>query len=69
MDHITERSILKMIEECKNELNIDKEIEILYKINFMLPTSEQLKIPSLITNDYVSHGLYTIEEKLLVAQW
>lgn len=68
MDHITERSILKMIEECKNELNIDKEIEILYNINSMLPTSEQLKIPSLITNDYVSHALYTIEEKLLVAQ-
>jgi hypothetical protein len=68
MDHITERSILKMIEECKNELNIDKKIEILYKINSMLPTSEQLKIPSLITNDYVSHALYKIEEKLLVAQ-
>jgi hypothetical protein len=68
MDHITERSILKMIEECKNELNIDKKIEILYKINSMLPTSEQLKIPSLITNDYVSHVLYKIEEKLLVAQ-
>lgn len=68
MDQITERSILKMIEECKNELNIDKEIEILYKINSMLPTSEQLKIPSLITNDYVIHALYTIEEKLLVAQ-
>jgi hypothetical protein len=68
MDHITERSILKMIEECKNELNIDKEIEILYKINSMLPTSEQLKIPSLIANDYVSHALYTIEEKLLVAR-
>jgi hypothetical protein len=68
MDHITERSILRMIEECKNELNIDKKIEILYKINSMLPTSEQLKIPSLITNDYVSHTLYKIEEKLLMAQ-
>jgi hypothetical protein len=68
MDHITERSILKMIEECKNELNIDKKIEILYKINSMLPTSKQLKIPSLITNDYVSHALYKIEEKLLMAQ-
>lgn len=68
MDHITERSILKMIEECKNELNIDKKIETLYKINSMLPTSKQLKIPSLITNDYVSHALYKIEEKLLVAQ-
>jgi hypothetical protein len=34
----------------------------------MLPTSKQLKIPSLITNDYVSHALYKIEEKLLMAQ-
>jgi hypothetical protein len=57
-----------MIEECKNELNIDKKIEILYKINSMLPASEQLKIPSLITNHYVTHVIYKIEEKLLVAQ-
>jgi hypothetical protein len=59
---------MKMVEECKNELNIDRKIELLYSINSMLPKSQQLKIPSLITNDYVYQALYKIEEMLLVAQ-
>ena len=67
MDH-TGDIISKMVEDCKSELNIDRKIEILYAINAMLPTKEQLKIPSLITNDYISTALYRIEEKLLIAQ-
>jgi hypothetical protein len=34
----------------------------------MLPESQQLKIPSLITNDYIYQALYRIEEILLVPQ-
>lgn len=45
--------MIRMIEECKSESNIDRKIEMLYAINSMLPKSQQLKIPSLITNDYV----------------
>lgn len=59
---------MKLVEECKGELNIDRKIEMLYAINSMLPKSQQLKIPSLITNDYVYQALYRIEEILLVAQ-
>jgi hypothetical protein len=66
MDHI-HGSIMDLVEECKNEPNIDRRIEILYAINSMLPKSQQLKIPSLITNDYVYQALYKIEEILLVA--
>jgi predicted DNA-binding protein (UPF0278 family) len=66
MDHIR-GSVMKLVEECKGELNIDRKIEMLYAINSMLPKSQQLKIPSLITNDYVYHALYRIEETLLVA--
>jgi predicted DNA-binding protein (UPF0278 family) len=66
MDHIR-RNVAALIEECKNEPEINRKIEILYSINSMLPKSQQLKIPSLITNDYVSQALYRIEEKLLVA--
>lgn len=65
MDHI-HSSVMKLVEECKGELNIDRKIEMLYAINSMLPKSQQLKIPSLITNDYVYHALYRIEEMLLV---
>jgi hypothetical protein len=66
MDHI-HGSIMDLVEECKSEPNIDKKIEILYAINSMLPKSQQLKIPSLITNDYIYQALYKIEEILLVA--
>jgi hypothetical protein len=59
---------MKLVEECKNEPNIDRKIEILYAINSMLPKTQQLKIPSLITNDYVCLALYRVEEMLLVAQ-
>jgi len=61
-------SMMKLVEECKSELNIDRKIEMLYAINSMLPKSQQLKIPSLITNDYVYQALYEIEEMLLVVQ-
>jgi predicted DNA-binding protein (UPF0278 family) len=67
LDHIR-GNLAALIEECKNEHDIDRKIEILYSINSMLPQSQQLKIPSLITNDYVSQALYRIEEKLLVAK-
>jgi len=66
MDHIR-GIVMKLVEECKGELNIDRKIEMLYAINSMLPKSQQLKIPSLITNDYVYHALNRIEEMMLVA--
>jgi hypothetical protein len=66
MDHIS-GSILELIEECRNEPDVDRRIEILYIINSMLPKSQQLKIPSLITNDYINVVLYRIQEMLLVA--
>ena len=62
-----QENIFDLIEECKTSSEIDKKIEVLYRINSMLPEKHQLKIPSLITNDYVSLALYKIEEKLLVA--
>ena len=67
MDHI-QTGLMNLVEQCKGEVNIDRKIEMLYAINSMLPKSQQLKIPSLITNDYVSNALYRIEEMLLVAQ-
>ena len=56
MDH-TRINVSALIEECKNESDIDRKTEILYSINSMLPKSQQLKIPSLITNDYVNLAL------------
>lgn len=67
MDH-NRASIMDLLEECKVETDIDRKIELLYTVNSMLPKSQQLKIPSLITNDYVYQAIYKIEEILLVAQ-
>ncbi len=66
MDH-NHASIFSLLEKCKSEPDLDKRIEMLYAINAMLPRSQRLKIPSLITNDYVYQALYRIEEMLLVA--
>jgi hypothetical protein len=48
------RNILsKLIEECNNEQDIDKKIQLFYKINSMLPIPYQVDIPSLLTDDYI----------------
>ena len=52
----------RLIDECHNEENIDKQIKILHVLNLTLPTSRQLRIPSLITNDYIYKALADIEE-------
>ena len=56
--------ISKLTEECSNEENVDKKIDILYKINSMLPMSFQIATPSLVTDDYVGFALWTISQRL-----
>jgi hypothetical protein len=53
--------ILKYIEKCDHEQNIDKKIQILRFINSVLPNEIQLSIPSLVTDDYVESALYNLE--------
>jgi hypothetical protein len=53
--------ILTYIEMCNHEQNIDVKVQILRFINSMLPSEIQLRIPSLITDDYVESALYNIE--------
>jgi len=52
----------KLIIECKHEHDVDSRAQILHRINTMLPRSQKIKIPSLITNDYINMALYKIEE-------
>jgi hypothetical protein len=42
-------TLSKLIEECNNESDIDKKIQLFYNINSMLPLSYQVNIPSLLT--------------------
>jgi hypothetical protein len=59
-----ESIISRLIEECNNEVDIDKKIELLYKINSILPKLSQENLPSLITDDYVDTALYRIYQKM-----
>jgi hypothetical protein len=56
--------IAKLVEDCYEEEDMDKKIQILYKINSLLPKSCCINIPSLITDDYINTALYRIEEKI-----
>jgi hypothetical protein len=59
------RSVIsKLSEECSNEADINKRIQLLYKINSILPKTYQINIPSLITNDYIDTALYIIYQKI-----
>jgi hypothetical protein len=53
--------ILRYVDECNREQNIDKKIHLLKFINTILPTEIQVSIPSLITDDYVEFALYNLE--------
>jgi len=67
MEMISTKSIIsKLIESCRYEQDIDKKIETLYRINSMLPESQKLKIPSLLTDDYVETALYNIEQAQII---
>jgi hypothetical protein len=54
----------KLIEKCNNESDIDKKIQLFYKINSMLPIPYQVDIPSLLTDDYINIVLYRIHQNI-----
>jgi hypothetical protein len=57
-------TIAKLVSDCYKEEDIDKRVQILYKINSILPERQRIKIPSLIANDYIDIALYKIEENI-----
>jgi predicted DNA-binding protein (UPF0278 family) len=60
----TRNIISKLIEECNNEPDIDKKIQLFYKVNSMLPEKYQPNVPSLITDDYIDTMLYRIHQTI-----
>jgi hypothetical protein len=61
----TRIAISKLIEECNNEPDIDKKIQLFYRVNSILPSSYQVSIPLLITDDYIA--LYRIHQNMQIA--
>jgi hypothetical protein len=56
--------VTKLVTDCYEEQDMDKRVQILYRINLLLPEPYRIKIPSLITNDYIDIALYRIEENI-----
>lgn len=55
-----------LIQQCRYEIDdVDKQFELLQKINSLLPKTIRLRMPSLITDDYIRTALDTIDEYLL----
>jgi hypothetical protein len=46
-------------------MDVDKQFELLQKINSLLPKTSRLRMPSLITDDYIRTALDTIDEYLI----
>jgi predicted DNA-binding protein (UPF0278 family) len=63
----TRIAISKLIEECNNEPDIDNKIQLFYRVNSILPSSYQVSIPSLITDDYIDTALYRIHQNMQIA--
>ena len=54
-----------LIQQCRYEMDVDKQFALLQKINSLLPTTSRLSMPSLITDDYIRTALDKIDEYLL----
>jgi hypothetical protein len=55
---------LELIQTCIDTSDIDKRVEILQRINRLLPVDCIIKLPAFITNDYINRTLDLLEERL-----
>ena len=65
MPNVYPNRLSTLIQQCRSEMDVDKQFEILQKINSLLPKSIKLRIPSLITDDYIRTALDRVDEYLL----
>jgi hypothetical protein len=55
---------LELIHSCLETSDIDKRVEILQRINRLLPVDSMIKLPAFITNDYIDRTVDLLEERL-----
>lgn len=53
-----------IINHCRSEPELDRQVEFLRRLNQNLPSDIQVAIPSLLTDDFVRRALDKIEEKI-----
>ena len=55
---------LELVHSCLEISDIDKRVELLQRINRLLPVDCMIKLPAFITNDYIDRTLDLLEERL-----
>ena len=55
---------LELVQNCYELSDVDKRVEILQRINHLLPVENKIKLPTFITNDYIDRTLDLLEERL-----
>ena len=55
---------LELVQTCIETSDIDKRVELLQRINRLLPEDSIIKLPAFITNDYIDRTLDLLEERL-----
>ena len=54
----------KKLVQDYNESDVDNKVQILYKMNSLIPRMYRINIPSLITDDFIDTVLYQIEKSI-----
>ena len=55
---------LELVHSCLETSDIDNRVEILQRINQLLPLESMIRLPAFITNDYIDRTLDMLEERL-----
>ena len=57
-------TLLELVQSCIDTSDIDQRVEMLERINRLLPVESRIKLPTFITNDYINKTLDLLEERL-----
>ena len=52
---------LELVQTCVETADIDKRVELLQRINHLLPLESSIKLSAFITNDYIDRTLDLLE--------
>lgn len=57
--------LLELIRKCQETKEIDKRAVMLQYLNRLLPLEYKIRLPYLITNNWIDNCLYSLEEKFV----
>ena len=55
---------LELVQTCIETADFDQRVEILQRINRLLPVESRIKLPTFVTNDYINKTLDLLDERL-----